>query len=104
MPLITVRNWNRAAILFVFIMIIATYVAGLFVDVTRDASKYAVIARGIHESGDFINIKVNGEPYLQKPPLMLFSCMNSHIFGLLGKPMVSATKSMNFLGPSPFSA
>jgi 4-amino-4-deoxy-L-arabinose transferase-like glycosyltransferase len=83
MNILSFRNRNTPAILFVFIMIIAAYVAGLFVDVTRDASKYAAIAREIFETGDFINIKVNGEPYLQKPPLLFWlSALSFMVFGI----------------------
>ncbi|HPT31313.1 MAG TPA: glycosyltransferase family 39 protein [Prolixibacteraceae bacterium] len=63
--------------------VIAAYVAGLFVDVTRDASKYAAIAREIARTGDFIHLQVEGDPYLQKPPLMFWlSALSYLIFGV----------------------
>jgi 4-amino-4-deoxy-L-arabinose transferase-like glycosyltransferase len=65
------------------VMLVAAYVAGLFVDVTRDAGKYASVAREVYESGDFINLRVHGEPYDQKPPMLFWlSALSFYIFGL----------------------
>ena len=44
----------------------------MFVDLTGDASKYGAIARHIIDSGDLINLKIHGEPYEQKPPLLFW--------------------------------
>ncbi len=83
----TIRSpgkWNNRTILFLLIlMALAAYIAGLFVDVSRDCSKYATIAREVYESGDFVNLKIHGEPYIQKPPLLFWiSALSFHIFGL----------------------
>ena len=80
---IFIQNRIFPAILLMIAMAIVAYIAGLFVDVTRDASKYAAIAREIFETGDFINIKINGEPYLQKPPLLFWlSALSFTVFGI----------------------
>ncbi|MCY1720534.1 glycosyltransferase family 39 protein [Prolixibacteraceae bacterium Z1-6] len=52
--------------------LLLTYIFGLFVPVTSDAGKYAAISRVIYETGDWINISVHYEPYLQKPPLLFW--------------------------------
>ena len=68
---------------FVVLVALAAYVAGLFVDVTRDGSKYAAVAREICDSGDWIRLKIHGEPYDQKPPLLFWlSAASFHLFGL----------------------
>ncbi len=60
-----------------------TYYFGLFIDLTGDAGKYAAIARNIYTDGDFINLKIHGEPYDQKPPLLFWlSTLGFKIFGL----------------------
>lgn len=70
-------------VFFLFLVALAAFVAGLFVHVTRDASKYAAIAREISETGDFINLKINGEPYIQKPPLLFWlSALSFSLFGI----------------------
>ncbi len=78
-------NQNRYFLIVwaLLVMLLAAYVAGLFVDVTRDASKYATVAREVFESGDFINLRVHGEPYDQKPPMLFWlSAISFYIFGL----------------------
>lgn len=57
--------------LFLILAFIA-YFSGLFIDVTRDAGKYATIAKEIFQNGNFINLTVHGEPYDQKPPLLFW--------------------------------
>lgn len=70
-------------ILLLLLVALAALIAGLFVHVTRDASKYALIAREILETGDFINLKVHGEPYNQKPPLLFWlSTVSFSLFGI----------------------
>ncbi len=51
---------------------VAAYVAGLFIDVTRDAGLYATISKEVFEKGNLINLTVLGEPYDQKPPLLFW--------------------------------
>jgi 4-amino-4-deoxy-L-arabinose transferase-like glycosyltransferase len=65
------------------VLSMAAYISGLFVDVTRDGSKYATVAREVYESGDFIHLKVHGEPYDQKPPMLFWlSALSFYVFGL----------------------
>lgn len=59
------------SILFTLVAV-AAYVAGLFIDVTRDAGLYATISREVFENGNFINLTIHGEPYDQKPPLLFW--------------------------------
>jgi 4-amino-4-deoxy-L-arabinose transferase-like glycosyltransferase len=68
------RKVNLEAIVSVLIgaFLLLTYILGLFVPVTSDAGKYAAISRVIYETGDWINLSVHFEPYLQKPPLLFW--------------------------------
>ena len=59
-------------LVFTVFLMLCAYFLGLFVDTTGDAGKYAAVARNIIESGDFINLKIHGEPYDQKPPLLFW--------------------------------
>lgn len=62
---------------------LAAYFTGLFVDVTRDGSKYAAVAKEVFTSGDFIHLKVHGEAYEQKPPMLFWlSAVSYYIFGV----------------------
>lgn len=54
------------------VFLLLTYVFGLIIPVTSDAGKYAAISRIIYETGDWINLKIHFEPYLQKPPLLFW--------------------------------
>ncbi len=65
---------NRLSILTFLALLLglAAYYFGLFIDLTGDAGKYAAIARHIVESGDYINLKIHGEAYDQKPPLIFW--------------------------------
>ncbi len=70
-------------LLVLLVVALAALIAGLFVHVTRDASKYAAIAREIYETGDFINLRIHGEAYNQKPPMLFWlSAISFHIFGV----------------------
>ncbi len=70
-------------IFFLLLVALAALLSGLFVHVTRDASKYASIAREVYESGDFIHLTIHGEPYIQKPPMLFWlSALSFHIFGI----------------------
>ncbi len=57
---------------FYVLLAFAGYLSGLFIDVTRDAGKYATISKEIFENGNFINLTVHGEAYDQKPPLLFW--------------------------------
>ena len=65
-------KFRNIAFVYAGLLILAAYFFGLFVDLTGDASKYAAIARHIVDSGDLINLKIHGEAYEQKPPLLFW--------------------------------
>ncbi len=71
-----VMNIGQITILCILIGIISmalvTYFAGLSIDVTRDAGKYATIAKETFLNNNYINLTVHGEPYDQKPPLLFW--------------------------------
>lgn len=66
---ITVRNilW-----IYAFLIIGLAYIFGLFIDLTGDSGLYAAISRQLVESGDWMNLKINGELYDQKPHLLFW--------------------------------
>lgn len=53
-------------------LLLWAYFAGLPIDVTRDAGKYATAAKEIFQNGNYINLTVHGDPYDQKPPLLFW--------------------------------
>ncbi|WP_346862170.1 glycosyltransferase family 39 protein [uncultured Draconibacterium sp.] len=78
------RKVNLETIVSVSIgaFLLLTYILGLFVPVTSDAGKYAAISRVIYETGDWVNLSVHFEPYLQKPPLLFW--ITTPFYFLLG--------------------
>ena len=58
--------WIIAAIL------LAAYISGLYIDVTRDAGKYATVAKEIYQNGNIVNLTIHGEAYDQKPPMLFW--------------------------------
>ena len=48
------------------------YFAGLPIDVTRDAGKYATVAKEMFQNGDYINLTIHGDAYDQKPPMLFW--------------------------------
>ena len=65
-------NYNNLISYSIGFFLILTYLLGLFVPVTSDAGKYAAISRVIYETGDWVNLKIHFEPYLQKPPFIFW--------------------------------
>ncbi len=61
-------------IIFFFVAVIAiwSYIAGLPVDVTRDAGKYATVAKEMFQNGNYINLTIHGDAYDQKPPMLFW--------------------------------
>jgi 4-amino-4-deoxy-L-arabinose transferase-like glycosyltransferase len=55
-----------------FLLVILAWVFGLNIDLTGDSGLYAAISRQMVESGDWLNLKINGEPYDQKPHLFFW--------------------------------
>jgi 4-amino-4-deoxy-L-arabinose transferase-like glycosyltransferase len=64
-------------------VLLVTLVSGLNIDVTRDAAKYAYIAKEIIHDGQWVNLQIDGEPYEQKPHLMFWlSALSFMVFGV----------------------
>lgn len=53
-------------------LLLWAYFAGLPIDVTRDAGKYATVAKEIFQNSNYINLTVHGDAYDQKPPLLFW--------------------------------
>lgn len=69
--------------LILALFVLAVYIAGLFPETTVDSAKYAAVSREIYETGDFVHLKIHGEPYLQKPPLLFWlAALFFKIFGV----------------------
>ncbi len=65
------------------LMMLVSYFAGLFVDITRDAAKYAYISKEMVGSGDWLNLQIHGEYYTQKPQLLFWlSALSFKLFGI----------------------
>jgi 4-amino-4-deoxy-L-arabinose transferase-like glycosyltransferase len=65
------------------ILIIVAYIFGLFIDVTRDAAKYAYISKEISESGKWFRLSIMGESYEQKPQFLFWlSSLSIKILGV----------------------
>lgn len=57
---------------YAFLLVGIAYVCGLFIDLTGDSGLYAAISRQMVESGNWLNLKINGVPYDQKPHLFFW--------------------------------
>jgi 4-amino-4-deoxy-L-arabinose transferase-like glycosyltransferase len=58
--------------ILVFVLVIFAWISGLFIDLTGDSGLYAAISRQMVESGDWLNLKIHDEPYIQKPHLFFW--------------------------------
>lgn len=60
--------------IFIFIAVVGlwSYFAGLTIDVTRDAGKYATVAKEMFQSGDLVHLTIHGDAYDQKPPMLFW--------------------------------
>ena len=65
-------QFNKILWGYAFLIIGMVYFFGLFIDLTGDSGLYAAITRQMAESGDWFNLKINGEPYDQKPHLFFW--------------------------------
>jgi len=63
---------NKILCGYAFLIIGLAYFFGLFIDLTGDSGLYAAISRQMVESGDWFNLKINGQPYDQKPHLFFW--------------------------------
>jgi len=67
------NNKTLQIILFLTVVVaIWSYFAGLPIDVTRDAGKYATVAKETFQNGNYINLTIHGDAYDQKPPMMFW--------------------------------
>lgn len=57
---------------FAFLLVICGWIFGLFIDLTGDSGLYAAIARQMVDSDDWLILKINGEPYDQKPHMVFW--------------------------------
>jgi 4-amino-4-deoxy-L-arabinose transferase-like glycosyltransferase len=55
-----------------FFLVALAWVYGLKIDLTGDSGLYAAISRQMVESGNWLDLKINGEPYDQKPHLLFW--------------------------------
>jgi 4-amino-4-deoxy-L-arabinose transferase-like glycosyltransferase len=58
--------------IFIAVMGLWSYFAGLPIDVTRDAGKYATVAKEMFQSGDLVHLTIHGDAYDQKPPMLFW--------------------------------
>jgi 4-amino-4-deoxy-L-arabinose transferase-like glycosyltransferase len=59
-------------LIFIAVVGLWSYFAGLPIDVTRDAGKYATISKEIFQNGNYINLTIHGDAYDQKPPMLFW--------------------------------
>ncbi len=66
----------------VFFLVVLAWLFGLFIDLTGDSGLYAAISRQMVESGNWLDLKINSEPYDQKPHLVFWLAgLGIHLFG-----------------------
>ncbi len=70
----SIPNKTVLRVIFVFVIAVAlfSYFSGLQIDVTRDAGKYATVAKETFQNGNYINLTIHGDAYDQKPPMMFW--------------------------------
>ena len=56
----------------VFFIVALAWYFGMKIDLTGDSGLYAAISRQMVESGNWLELKINGEPYNQKPHLFFW--------------------------------
>lgn len=62
----------RRVFFLMLITAVVSYFFGFIIDVTRDAGKYATVAKEIFQHGNYIDLTINGKAYDQKPPLLFW--------------------------------
>ncbi|MEM9982302.1 MAG: glycosyltransferase family 39 protein [Bacteroidota bacterium] len=75
---------NRYYQLLPFLLLYLLFLLGQFIGVMDiDAAQYAAISMEMMESGDFLQTKLRGEDYLDKPPLLFWlSALSFQLFGI----------------------
>jgi len=94
------KDINKSSVyLTLIILIISAYITGLPLETTIDSAKYASISRNIYESGDLIHLKIQGEPYKDKPPLVFWlGALSFRLFGMSILAFKLSTILFLFLG------
>ena len=68
--------------IFLLLLVVLAWIFGLFIDLTGDSGLYAAISRQMVESGNWLSLKVYGEPYDQKPHLFFrLAGLGINLFG-----------------------
>ncbi len=66
------KGFENILWIFAFLIIAITWLTGLFIDTTGDSGLYSAIVRQMVESGDWFNLRINDQPYDQKPHLFFW--------------------------------
>ena len=68
-------NVTRAQLLFLLLLGLAVFVPAIGTHDLwpADEPRYAQVAREMLESGDCLTLRINAEPYLEKPPLLFWA-------------------------------
>lgn len=75
--------FRRWAINAIFILTGLVYFLGLFIEILDvDSAQYALLSREMLESGDFLQVHLQGRDYLDKPPFLFW--LNSFFFNIFG--------------------
>jgi 4-amino-4-deoxy-L-arabinose transferase-like glycosyltransferase len=83
LQLMNSRAFNRF-FYFSLAVLAIIYIKGMTLDLMDvDASTYALLARQMFQSGNYLQLYLNGIDYLDKPPLLFWSaCLSFKIFGI----------------------
>lgn len=74
---------DKRSFSFLFVLASLVYITGLGVDIMGvDSPQYAALSREIVETGNFLQLKLIGNDYLDKPPLLFW--VSSLFFKLFG--------------------
>ncbi len=65
-------NLKKSLWAAVLLLVMIAWIFGLFIDLTGDAGLYASISRQMADSGNWLDLKINGQPYDQKPHLLFW--------------------------------
>src|SRR5882757_740053 len=80
------KDWLNKHFRWLLLLGILTNITGLFVTILEpDGALYATIAKTIAQTGDFINLKVGGKDWLDKPHFPFWmAALSFKIFGING--------------------
>ena len=73
---------NKQITFLLLVVAVLVQITGMLLPFTGDAGKYAAISKNIFLNHDFLNLKIHGSPYYQKPPLLMWlSSAGYFLFG-----------------------